>query len=163
MSLNTEIDYKQTKKNARSVLKSCRSLQRRSGMTVSLQSPAITDMPRNSNSRNNEEHKIIKSLERINKQYYEMAKRDKEQLQAINAALDLLPDVSKEILFYSYCVSNPCNTVKLSRLITVSREDEFGNLQQISYSPKSIERLKSNALIEFAEAFKEGELLHYKA
>ncbi|ALS01090.1 hypothetical protein ATZ33_06825 [Enterococcus silesiacus] len=60
MTLIPELDYKQTKDNARSTLKKCRSWQRMSGISVSLESPVITDMPRNTSNTNKLERKMIK-------------------------------------------------------------------------------------------------------
>lgn len=67
--------------------------------------------------------------------------------------LQLLPDVSREILYYSYCVSNSYSMAKLSRIIKIYRENEFGQVEEITYSIKNIEKLKDNALIEFVEAY----------
>lgn len=43
--------------------------------------------------------------------------------------------------------------VKLSSMIKVYREYEFGQVEETTYSIKNIEKLKDNALIEFAEAY----------
>lgn len=162
MTLIPELDYKQTRDNARNILKSCRSLQRRSGMTVTLQSPVLSDMPRNQSNRNNVEHGTIKKLEKMTKWHIEDSRESRYKIQSIVSALKSLPEVSRNILYYSYCVANPYSVVKLSNTIKIYREGEHGCIQDITYSPKSIERLKSDALIEFAEAYRCGELLMYK-
>ena len=66
--------------------------------------------------------------------------------------MQLLLDVSKNSIL-SYCVSKPYSMVKLSSMIKVYREYEFGQVEETTYSIKNIEKLKDNALIEFAEAY----------
>ena len=153
MTLLSEIDYKKTKNNVRRLLKKCRSLQRMSGVQVHLQSPVLSDMPRYQSNRNNVEASMIHLFRDTSKKSIDEAKRYREQVKAIEKTLQLLPDVSREILYYSYCVSNPYSMAKLSRMIKVYRENEFGQVEEITYSIKNIEKLKDNALIEFAEAY----------
>lgn len=161
MTLLPKLDERQTKKNAREVLRNCRRFQRLSGFSTisemsALQSPVISDMPRHQSNRNNAEHKMIKSIG-----FYRKMESSKELLD-IKAALDALSDVSRKILHYSYCINNPYTVVKISNKITIYKEDEFGNIEQVHYSPKNIEKLKGIALIEFAEAYKNGILLSYE-
>lgn len=161
MTLLPKLDEKQTKKNAREILKNCRRFQRLAGFSTisemsTLQSPVISDMPRNQSNRNNAEHRMIKSIG-----FYRKMESSKE-LQDIKVALDVLSDVSRKILHYSYCINNQYSVVKISNKIVVYKEDEFGNTEQIHYSPKNIEKLKGIALIEFAEAYKGGILLAYE-
>ena len=162
MTLLTEIDYKLTRRNARDVLKNCRGLQRRYGVRVSLKSPELTDMPRNSSSRNNEEYRMIKRFRNITKEHQNQNKRDAMKLQSIVNALQSLPDVSRDILYYSYCVADPYSIVKLSHTIRVYKVDEYGEVTEITYSIKNIEKLKAQALIEFAEAYQYEDLIAYK-
>lgn len=162
MTLLTEIDYKLTRRNARDVLKNCRGLQRRYGVKVSLQSPVLTDMPRNSSNRNNVEHLMIKRFERITKAHQEKNKSDAMKLQSIVNALQSLSDISRDILYYSYCVADPYSIVKLSHTIRVYKVDEYGTVSEINYSIKNIEKLKAQALIEFAEAYQYEDLIAYK-
>ncbi|WP_445448993.1 ArpU family phage packaging/lysis transcriptional regulator [Enterococcus faecalis] len=153
MNLVPEIDVKQTRDNARRVLKSCRTLQRRSGIVVSLESPLLSNMPRYRSNRNNVEHSMIKWLGNVNKFYINENKKFREILQAIDTALKSLSEVSRKILYYSYCVADPYSMAKLSTIIKVYRENEFGQVEEITYSIKNVEKLKNNALIEFAEAY----------
>ncbi|EGO8482708.1 hypothetical protein EL436_16300 [Enterococcus faecalis] len=153
MTLLSEIDYKKTKNNVRQLLKKCRSLQRMSGVQVHLQSPVLSDMPRYHSNRNNVEASMIHLFRDVSKKSIDEAKRCREQVAAIEKTLQLLPDVSREILYYSYCVPNYYSMAKLSRTIKVYRENEFGQVEEITYSIKNIEKLKDNALIEFAEAY----------
>lgn len=162
MTLLTEIDYKLTRRNARDVLKNCRGLQRRNGVKVSLKSPVFSDMPRNSSNRNNEEYLMIKRFGRTSKAYQDENKRDAMKLQSIVNALQSLSDVSRDILYYSYCIADPYSIIKLSNTIKVYKEDEYGKVTEITYSIKNIEKLKAQALIEFAEAYHYENLIAYK-
>ncbi|EGO5065365.1 hypothetical protein H6228_001271 [Enterococcus faecalis] len=153
MTLLSEIDYKKTKNNVRQLLKKCRSLQRMSGVQVHLQSPVLSDMPRYHSNRNNVEASMIHLFRDVSKKSMDEAKRCRKQVEAIEKTLQLLPDVSREILYYSYCAPNYYSMAKLSRTIKVYRENEFGQVEEITYSIKNIEKLKDNALIEFAEAY----------
>ncbi len=153
MTLVPEIDYRKTKDKVRRLLKNCRSLQRMSGVKVYLQSPVLSDMPRHHSNRNNTEESMVHVLRNTSKASIDAAKQRREQVRAIEHTLKSLPDVSREILYYSYCVPNPHSLDKLSRIIKVYRENEFGQVEEISYSIKNIEKLKDNALIEFAEAY----------
>lgn len=90
------------------------------------------------------------------------SKQCREQVWAIEYTLKSLSDVSREILYYSYCVPNPYSIAKFSRIIKVYRENEFDKIEKIIYSIKNIEKLKDNALIEFAEAYHYENLLVQK-
>lgn len=124
-----------------------------SGVQVHLQSPVLPDMLRYHSNRNTVEASMIHLFRHTSKKSIEGAKRYREQVEAIEKTLQLLPEVSREILYYSYCVPNPYSMAKLSRKIKVYRENEFGQVEEITYSIKNIEKLKDNALIEFAEAY----------
>lgn len=162
MMLLPELDYKKTKDNVRQLLKECRSMQRRGGIQIYLESPVISDMPRHQSNRNNVEHKMIKRVENISKETIEANRYYWSKIRSISVTLKLLSDVSREILYYSYCVTNPYSMVKLSQTIKVYRENEQGQVETIQYSVKNIEKLKDNALIEFAEAYYFENLLVYK-
>ncbi|OJG91679.1 hypothetical protein RV15_GL000346 [Enterococcus silesiacus] len=47
-------------------------------------------------------------------------------------------------------------------MIRVYKENKLGSIQEITYSIKNNEKLKSLALIEFAEAYRSGNLLAFK-
>lgn len=162
MTIIPELDYKRTRANARKVLKDWRSLQRKSGVTVHLQSPVLTDMPGNRSNRNNVEHLLINKIQNVSKRCIEESKKSREKAYAIKIALDSLSDVSYDILYYSYGIANPYSTIKLSNTIKVYHEGEMGKIEEITYSIKNIEKLKSTALIEFAEAYHFDNLLVYK-
>ena len=67
---------------------------------------------------------------------------------AILAALMALSLISRQILYYSFCVPDSFSNYRISR--------------EVGYSERSIQRMKSEALIEFAEAYKHGEKIAYK-
>lgn len=138
MVLVPKINRKQTKLNARKVLKQTRKLARMAGRPiVDLKSPVITDMPRGGNLDNMIELTIVNRTTADN------------ELKAIERALGSLCFINRQILYYSYCDVEYHSNYEISLLVG-------------GYSEKNIERLKSNALVEFAEAYKNGELLRYE-
>ncbi|OEG18873.1 hypothetical protein BCR23_13110 [Enterococcus quebecensis] len=96
---------------------------------------------------------MIKRFGLVSKYHIATSKESREEIQAVVSALKSLSDVS---------VVNPCGTVKLSRIIKVYKEDELGKVQEITYSVKNIEKLKSLELVEFSEAYRGGKLLAFK-
>ncbi|MBU5533321.1 ArpU family phage packaging/lysis transcriptional regulator, partial [Enterococcus faecium] len=56
--------------------------------------------------------------------------------------------ISRQILYYSFCVPDSFSNYRISR--------------EVGYSERSIQRMKSEALIEFAEAYKHGKIIAYK-
>lgn len=136
MALLQEVDFYQTRENARRVLKSFRKWERIAGRSViDLRSPIITDLPRNPSYGNKSEDALIQFME---------AERHRDD---IIAALMMLPLKSRQILYYSYCYRE-----KLSNLQIAGKMD---------YSVRQIERMKSDALIEFAESYRKGRLIIY--
>lgn len=163
MTLVPEIDEKATKAKAREALKKCRSLQRITGISVdSIRSTEFSNMPKSPSNRNNTEYQMIHKLRNVSSIDIERTKNLNKEILDIIVALKSLSDVSKDILYYSYCVRNPHSNVKLTNTIKVFREGELGKLEVIKYSVKNIEILKGQALIEFAEAYRGGELLVYE-
>lgn len=84
---------------------------------------------------------------------YELARNSeiielKKTRDSIIYALKLLSKIHFQILYYSYCYPEK---------LTI---DQIG--EKLGYSGRTIERKKSVALIEFAEAYNSGELLSYK-
>ncbi|EPE2019877.1 ArpU family phage packaging/lysis transcriptional regulator, partial [Enterococcus hirae] len=67
---------------------------------------------------------------------------------AILKALMALSLISRQILYYSFCVPDSFSNYRISR--------------EVGYSERSIQRMKSEALIEFAEAYRHGEKIAYK-
>lgn len=133
MKLLREVDFKQTRCNARDVLKNFRRLERMAGRSlIDIKSPIITDMPKAPKHGNKAEDAIIQMMDIE-------AERD-----AILAALM----ISRQILYYSFCVPDSFSNYRISR--------------EVGYSERSIQRMKSEALIEFAEAYKHGKIIAYK-
>ncbi len=137
MQLLREVDFKQTRCNARDVLKNFRRLERMAGRSlIDIKSPIITDMPKAPKHGNKAEDAIIQMMDIE-------AERD-----AILAALMALSINSRQILYYCYCVPENFSNYKISR--------------EVGYSERSIQRMKSEALIEFAEAYRHGKIITYK-
>lgn len=71
----------------------------------------------------------------------------KDNTEKVLTALNLLTKRSRKILHLSYCEVEYYTNYEISH--------------HIDYSYKSLDRLKSKALLEFAEAYSNGELLVY--
>ncbi|EOS7900143.1 transcriptional regulator [Enterococcus hirae] len=126
-----EIDLKQTRRNARALLRSYRNLERLVGpVKVNFTTMTIIKGTKYELVRNSETIELEKT-------------RD-----SIIDALKLLSKIHFQILYYSYCYPEK---------LTI---DQIG--EKLGYSGRTIERKKSVALIEFAEAYNSGELLSYK-
>ncbi|MGM0143746.1 ArpU family phage transcriptional regulator [Enterococcus sp. AZ153] len=137
MNLLREVNFKQTRDNARSVLKNFRRLERIAGRSlVDIKSPVITDMPKVPSHGNRAEDAMI-----------QLADAETER-NAILGALMALSLISRQILYYSFCDVEKHSNYEIGQLIC-------------GYGEKNVEKLKSNALIEFAEAYKKGSLIAY--
>ncbi|EMF0218276.1 autolysin [Enterococcus hirae] len=136
MNLLREVDFKQTRDNARNVLKNFRRLERIAGRSlIDIKSPIITDMPKSGSYSNKAEDAVIQLVDIENERY------------AILSGLMSLSLNSRQILYWSYCVVDTYSNYKISR--------------ELGYSERSVQRMKSEALIEFAEAYKHGALIVY--
>lgn len=137
MGLLRDVDFNQTRKNAVNTLKNYRRLQRITGRSkIDIKSPIITDMPKSPSQGNKAEDAL---LQHINAE---------GELNAIIAGLMSLSLTSRAVLYYSFCDKERWTN------------DLIG--MEIGYSKRQVERLKSEALIEFAEAYKKGKLITYK-
>ena len=137
IQLLKEVDFSQTRANARAVLKNFRRLDRIAGRSlVDVRSPIITDMPKGIKHGNKAEDALIQMMD-------VEAERD-----AILTALMSLSIISRQILHYSFCVQDHYSNYKIAR--------------EVGYSERSIQRIKSEALIEFAEAYRNGKIIAYK-
>ena len=86
-----EVDFRQTKANARNVLKSFRRLERIAGRSlIDLKSPIITEMPKSQSHGNKTEDALVQLADAE-------AERD-----AILSALMALSLTSRQILHYSF-------------------------------------------------------------
>lgn len=136
IALLREVDFYQTRKNARRVLKKYRRFERIAGAAlIDVRSPIITDMPKSKSHDNGSENAL---LHLINAE----AERD-----AIVAGLMGLRLTNRQVLFYTFCSKDPFTNQRIA--------DELG------YSVRQIERMKSEALVEFAESYKNGRLIEY--
>ena len=132
-----EVDIKRTKANARRTLKTYRRLERIVGRaSIDIKSPVITDLPKVPTYGNKVEDAII-----------QLADAELE-INAIIAALKALSLISRQVLLYSFCSKEMYTNYKIS--------------QEMGYSERSIERMKSIALVEFAEAYRNGKLIAYR-
>lgn len=137
IALLREVDFYQTKCNARKTLKNYRKWVRIAGKSmIDIKSPVMSDMPKGDRWGNKAEDGMIQFMEAE-------AERD-----AILAALMSLGITSRQVLYYRYCTPDGYSNFKISR--------------EIGYSERSVERLMSEALIEFAEAYKKGRLIAYR-
>ncbi|EGO6570120.1 ArpU family phage packaging/lysis transcriptional regulator [Enterococcus faecalis] len=137
IQLLKEVDFRQTRNNARNVLKSFRRLERIAGRSlIDIRTPIITDMPKGTSYGNKAEEAIVQMMN-------VEAERD-----AILTALMSLSIISRQILHYSFCVQDHYSNYKIAG--------------EIGYSERSIQRMKPEALIEFAEAYRNGVLIVYR-
>ena len=137
MMLLKEVNFYQTRKNAKNVLKHYRRLERIAGRSaIDVRSPIITDMPRSDKYGNSTEEALLQKMDAE-------AERD-----AIVVGLMRLKLTSRQILYYSFC--------------TTERFSNIGISSELGYSVRQIERMKSEALIEFAESYRNGKLISYR-
>lgn len=135
MTLVRELDYRQTKDNARKVLSQLRKWERIAGKSlIDVRSPMITDMPRSLGVS------VNRAADGIAERVHAEMERD-----AILGALARLSYRSREILSMTY------------------RDVEKASVYEISlalgYSEIAVKKFRSVALLEFAEAYKNGRLL----
>lgn len=149
-----ELDEKETRKNAREVLNKYRYFQRFVGRSSNpldfMKSPIYDGMPRSGTKTNGIEHAMIKKLDTgIIPEY-------KKEIEKIDKAIERLPDISQEILKLSYCERQKYSMNDIAAKIFILKRNSLGDVEKIQYSVKTIEKHKSNALIEFAEAYEGG-------
>lgn len=137
MALLPTIDKAQTRRNAKSVLKTYRKCERIAGRSkIDVKSPIITDMPKSVSIGNKAEDALLQLMDA------------ESERDAIISAIMRLKFPSRQILYYSYChIENWSNQAIACEL---------------NYSLRQIERMKQEALIEFAEAYRRGKLLAYR-
>lgn len=132
-----EVDFYKTRKNARRILSQYRRLERIAGRSkIDVRSPIITDMPKGDRYGNKAEDALLELMDAE-------AERD-----AIVAGLLALKLTSRQILHYSFCMPEPFSNVRIS--------------SEIGYSVRQVERMKSDALIEFAESYRRGKVIAYR-
>ena len=162
MVLFPKIDEKSTKENAREILKSYSPMKRRISFGDSMynltQAIQYSDMPKSQSNRNGQEHKTAMMFSYVSKEEIGYTKL----LGEIDLAISSLPDLYQKILRYSYCEINTYRINEIAARIKGYRVNEHGQYEEFHYSVKTIEKLKSKALIQFAEAYKGGELLAFQ-
>lgn len=137
MGLLRDVDFNQTRKNAVNTLKNYRRLQRITGKSkIDIKSPIITDMPKAPSHGNKTEEALIQHVDA------------EGELNAIVAGLMSLSLTSRAVLYYSFCDKERWTN------------DLIG--MEIGYSERQVRRVKDDALVEFAEAYKKGSLIAYK-
>lgn len=163
MVLIPGIDEKQTKCNARKLLSTYRSKMRRlaGGFLIDpyslVNSPEITDDPIHRSNVNGVEKQVLFHLRKVS-----LAEDRSGELAAMDSALNALSEVSQQILRYSYCCADKYSVRDIAYKLCIYKADEMGRHEKIYYSEKNIERLKGQALIEFADAYNGGELIAHE-
>lgn len=136
MALLKDVDFYQTRTNARKVLNNYRRLQRITGRDkIDLRSPIMTDMPKTPSRGNAAEDAMVQYMDAEGEQ------------NAIVAALMALSLTNRTVLYYSFCDRSNWSNYELA--------------QKVGYSDRQIRRIKQEALLEFAEAYKHGLLIAY--
>lgn len=139
-----------TKANAREILKQYRSMARKAGQFIDIQSPCLSDMPKGQLTPDRLERAIIRKVD---------AKRACEEILQV---LDLLPKKEAAILKYSYCFQEKYTMNEIAAKVPGYRINQFGEREEYFYSVKNIEKLKSEALLYFAEGYQDGILIEWE-
>ncbi|WP_434102682.1 ArpU family phage packaging/lysis transcriptional regulator [Enterococcus faecalis] len=127
---------RQTKANARNVLKNFRRLERIAGRSlIDLKSPIITDMPKSQSHGNKAEDALVQLADAE-------AERD-----ATTCAFWVVTFYAGKFYLYRFCVQ--------------ANYYHSGTDTGVGYSERSIQRMKTKALIEFAEAYRNGKMSIY--
>ena len=135
MALLPEIDTRKTKMNARKILSQYRKWERIAGKAaIDIKSPLLSDMPRT----------LGVTINKPEDGLWERVHAENER-DAILRALALLGWRSRQILYMTYCDQEKATTLEIALYM--------------KYSEIAIKKFRSIALLEFAEAYKHGELL----
>lgn len=136
MDLTRPLDEKQTKKSVRKTLRMYRQLERQAGKRITLVGQKIDDMPKGQFQPDRLENKIIRRLD-----------AERECLEILEA-VERLEEREKKIIQFTYLLATQYTNFKIG--------------QELQYSERTVERLKSDALIQFAYSYKNGELLRWQ-
>ncbi|MFC4771898.1 ArpU family phage packaging/lysis transcriptional regulator [Enterococcus hermanniensis] len=135
MELFEEIDVRETKFKAKRILASYRRLSRIAGQDeINLRSPIISDMPRTPSSYTNKSEDA--TCIRVDAE---------NELNEINAALNRISRISKEIISMTFCENEKLTAFAIG--------------SELGYSERSIKDLKAEALLEFADVYRDGKLI----
>lgn len=131
-----ELNERQTKTNAKKILRMFRQLERQAGKRLHLQSPKLTDMPKSQLTP-----KVFgdRSARRADAE---------KECQEIIAALHQLDQKEREVLELTY--------------FTLQKYSRIQIAHQMKYSESRIKQIKSDAFIQFAYAYKNGKLLEWE-
>lgn len=153
------IDKKATKKGVRELLSRYRYFSRMMKLSVNgndfLKSKAVSDMPSYRLNENVYESILVNTID-------ELAEKEKEAieyLKSIDHTLAALPNISKFILYYTYCENEKYTMNEIAAKLVVIKKNKYGQDEEVQYSVKNIERLKNIALLEFAEIYEHGVLI----
>lgn len=137
MGLVPDIDEHASRENAREVLRDYRRVARMAGRPlVDIKSPTITDMPKAHPFGNGVEIKLTDTF------------NAREMLARVDQAMSLLPTQSYWVLFYTYCTPEVLTGFEIAARLDVG-------------SDRTIEYLRHRALLEFAEAYPDQELIKF--
>lgn len=134
--LEKQLDEKRTKTNAKKILRLFRQLQRQSGNTNYLQSPKLSDMPRSPFTPKSFDDRSNRKMDA------------EKECREIVTALHRLDPKEREVLECTYFKSQ--------------KDTCFQIAQQMNYSERRIKQIKGDAYIQFAYAYKNGELLEWR-
>lgn len=162
MTLLQEIDENKTRANARKLLMTYRRKKRRLvGASIDpyslIRSPEITDDPAHRSNTNGTEKVMLHQLSLVG-----LMENYSREIVLIDQAIDSLSDISKKILLFSYCDPNKLTIRDIAYKLDIYQVTPSGKFERILYSEKNIERLRSLALFEFAEAYSGGVLIAQK-
>lgn len=162
MLLVPEIDENKTRANARKLLSTYRRIKRRIvGASVDpyslVRSSEITDGPVYHSNVNGVEKMMVHKLRNVSQiELYS------KEIQQIDKAIESLSNISMKIIQLSYCEPNKLTVRDIAYKLDIYQRNSDGKYERVIYSEKNIERLKSQALIEFAEAYSGGILIALK-
>lgn len=135
-----ELDKQKCKDNARKVLGQYRRKARIAGQPLTtIKSPTASDMPKAARVENSMEQKYVDAIS---------ANQD---ITYMLRAFQSIRQVNFQVLYYTYLDKEVHTDLEISSIV-------FNSLN----ATKTVERRRSEGLIEFCEAYKYGELLVYK-
>ncbi|XRJ96608.1 ArpU family phage packaging/lysis transcriptional regulator [Latilactobacillus sakei] len=135
-----ELDEQKCRDNARLVLKQYRRKARIAGQPLTtLKSPIASDMPKAVSVDNSTERKYAETMS---------ARQD---IDFMWRAFQSIQQVNFQILYYTYLDKEVYTDSKISSIV-------FNSFNAV----KTVERRRSDGLLEFCEAYRHGELIVYK-
>lgn len=136
-----DYNYSKCKENAKKILKDYRRSARLVGAKLTdYKSPVVSDMPVSPSYGNGVENKVLEMVDA------------KSEFESVNAAIKTLSQEHFQVIYYTYVSSNPnYNDTQISSMMFNS-----------PYSSKNVGKIRSSALIEFCENYKNGELLEFE-